>query len=223
MTEISKTLKINVDALKRQLLQMKTSKERFKFPLTQQQTFDVLLASYEAEVEARHRSFIFDENTKANIEQVAKYLTSDSYRFGIVLCGFCGNGKTTMLKAFQTSCNYLHRNELLQGEQVGITIMDAVSICNTCKSSYDKYTRYCQVPMLGIEDMGKEPVEVLSYGNIDNPIIDMLEYRYNEQLFTVITTNLATKDIRNRYGDRIADRFNEMFKVISFKNETYRK
>ena len=50
----------------------------------------------------------------------------------------------------------------------------------------------------------------------------MLEYRYNSQLFTFITTNLTKSQIREKYGNRIADRFNEMLEVIIFKNETYR-
>ena len=41
-------------------------------------------------------------------------------------------------------------------------------------------------------------------------------------LFTFITTNLTKSQIREKYGNRIADRFNEMLEVIIFKNETYR-
>lgn len=223
MTEVTRPLKTSVEDLKLRLLRMRTSRERFRFPLTEGQAYTLLLASYEAEVEARHRNCILDEQTKQNISSVAKYLTSDSYKFGMLFCGFCGNGKTTMLKAFQTSCNFLHNAGKLTGELTGISIEDAVAICNTCRDNYDGFRQLCNRPMFGIEDMGKEPVEVLSFGNVQNPITDMLEYRYNEQLFTVITTNLATKDIRSRYGDRIADRFNEMFHVISFKNSTYRK
>lgn len=77
--------------------------------------------------------------------------------------------------------------------------------------------------MLGIEDMGREATEVMDYGNVYSPIIDLLEYRYNNQLFTFITTNLTGKQVRTKYGDRIADRFNEMMEVVIFKNPTYRK
>lgn len=54
--------------------------------------------------------------------------------------------------------------------------------------------------MLAIEDMGREPTEVLDYGNILNPVIDLIEYRYDAQLFTVITTNLNKKEIRASMG-----------------------
>jgi DNA replication protein DnaC len=42
------------------------------------------------------------------------------------------------------------------------------------------------------------------------------------QLFTIITTNLTPAEIREKYGDRIADRMNEMMVKIIFNNPTYR-
>ena len=76
--------------------------------------------------------------------------------------------------------------------------------------------------MLGIDDLGKEPAEIVDYGNILSPVVDLIEHRYDRQLFTVITTNLPPEKIREKYGDRIADRFNEMVGRIIFRNTTYR-
>lgn len=59
-------------------------------------------------------------------------------------------------------------------------------------------------------------------GNVVGPIVELLTKRYDEQLFTIMTTNLTPEGIRKRYGDRIADRLNEMTIVIPFKNPTYR-
>ena len=73
-----------------------------------------------------------------------------------------------------------------------------------------------------IDDLGIEPVEVMDYGNIMTPVIDLLTKRYEAQLFTIVTTNLDPKDIRKRYGDRIADRLNEMMAKIVYRNPTYR-
>ena len=87
-----------------------------------------------------------------------------------------------------------------------------------------------QRPMLAVDDMGTEAAEVYDYSNINTPVADLIDYRYNHQLFTFITTNLVAKKkddrdvtIRMKYGDRIADRFNEMLHVIIFKDITYRK
>lgn len=76
--------------------------------------------------------------------------------------------------------------------------------------------------MLGIDDLGTEPSEVMDYGNVYTPVIDRLTKRYEEQFFTIITTNLTPQQIREHYGDRIADRLNEMVKKIVFNNTTYR-
>ena len=75
---------------------------------------------------------------------------------------------------------------------------------------------------LGIDDLGTEPAEVQDYGNIMYPIKELLTMRYDAQLFTVFTTNLEPKDIRQRYDNRIADRLNEMMVKIVYNNKTYR-
>ena len=76
--------------------------------------------------------------------------------------------------------------------------------------------------MLAIDDLGKEPTEVLDYGNVLSPVVDLMEYRYQHQLFTAVTTNLTPDEIRDKYGKRIADRFNEMLEVIVFEDISYR-
>jgi DNA replication protein DnaC len=63
----------------------------------------------------------------------------------------------------------------------------------------------------------------MDFGNVLCPIVDLLTKRYDMQLFTIITTNLTPSEIREKYGDRIADRMNEMMVKIIFNNDTYRK
>ena len=53
-------------------------------------------------------------------------------------------------------------------------------------------------------------------------MIDLLTKRYDEQLFTFITTNLTPQKIREHYKDRIADRLNEMVEKIIYSNDSYR-
>lgn len=191
--------------------------------MTQEQAEDVLMAAYQAEIDFRHRTFEDDEQTRENIKRVAKFLTDDNQKFGMIFLGLCGNGKTTMLYAFQQSVNYLNRNNLFEdSSQVGIQIMDAKEIAGIAKD-VKEFRTIKNRPMLAIEDMGREPTEVLDYGNILNPVIDLIEYRYDAQLFTIITTNLNPEEIRAKYGARVADRFNEMLEKIVFKNKSYRK
>ena len=76
--------------------------------------------------------------------------------------------------------------------------------------------------MLGIDDLGEEETILLDYGNRIAPVIDILSYRYNRMLFTMVTTNLTPPQIRTVYGVRIADRFNEMMLVLHYKSPSFR-
>ncbi|MCF0225219.1 MAG: hypothetical protein HUK20_13205 [Fibrobacter sp.] len=196
---------------------------RFKLPLTAQQAYDLLSAAYQAEVAARGRKYAKNGQTEAYLQQLAGYLTAENHKFGIMLCGTPGNGKTTTLLAFQNAVNYLRQQSVLPADQPNaISIVDAKDA-----KHYFRDPRSSQQlkdrPMLGIEDMGREPKEILDYGNVTTPIIDLLEHRYNNQLFTFITTNLTAQQIRETYGNRIADRFNEMLHVIIYANPSFRK
>lgn len=218
--------------MKLQLLHQKTSKEYFKWPLTQQQAEDLLLAAYMAEVESRNRVYIDDSNTRNNISRIARHLVAPK-KFGLMLAGTCGNGKTSLLKAIQSATNFLNLKYEVRSdkeEKIAISIIDVKEIIANCKD-YQMMEVYKKTPYLGIDDMGKEPKEVLDYGNVCNPVIDLIEYRYDKQLTTFITTNLPPKSdsekkivgIDTHYGVRIADRFNEMIEKIVFNDGSYRK
>ena len=207
--------------MKQALIRRKTTRERFKLPCTTEQAVSFLAAAYQAEVAFRHRDYVQDEFVDANILRLAQFLTADDGKFGVILCGQCGNGKTTLLYAFQSLLNYMGDTNFFT-ERKGIRIIDAKEVASFARDA-KAFTPLKQTDMLAIEDMGREATEVLDYGNVLNPVIDLLEYRYNMQLFTAITTNLTPKEIRGHYGNRIADRFNEMLEIIIFENKSYRK
>jgi DNA replication protein DnaC len=190
--------------------------------MTEEQAKDFIMAAYQAEVEYRRRTFVEDKETLSNIDRFAKFLTGNDSRFGIMFSGICGNGKTTLLYAFQSALNYLVQRGVIEDSNVGISIIDAKEIVQYAKD-VNRFQSLRSRDMLAIEDMGREPLEIMEYGNVISPVVDLLEYRYNNQLFTAITTNLTPKEIREKYGNRIADRFNEMFDKIIFENGTYRK
>lgn len=205
--------------------------ERFRFNLSPQDALDLMAAFYQAEVQRRYREFILDKETEDNLDHLASFITGMAPKFGVMLCGNVGNGKTTLMKAFQRCIYYLdarHHFEFLDDKEYGqrfkpeMRIVDVRDILSAAKNNMQEYIQLRSCLMLGIDDLGKEPAEVMDYGNILSPVIDLIEHRYDKQLFTFITSNLTPKEIRQKYGERIADRFNEMLGVIVFRNSSYR-
>jgi DNA replication protein DnaC len=219
----------SVEDLKQQLLRRKITKVRFRIPLSEERTERLLIAAYSAEVEYRQEKFSPDEPTQKNIKRVSMALTESKPKFGLLLCGVPGNGKTTMVYALQNTINYLSDNHVFDSmyqyederNAVDLPIIDAREVVESSKN-YQGFVALKRKPFLAVEDIGREPTEVLEYGNVLNPVIDLLEYRYANQLFTVVSTNLTPKQVREKYGNRIADRFNEMMSVVIFGNNSYR-
>lgn len=196
--------------------------ERFKLPMTKEQAYKLLLAAVKGEVEYRARKFEFNDAVKSYAGTIAEWLTGDSSKFGLLLCGNVGNGKTTFVKAFQQVLNQLKiRNETYRSDW-SIRIIDARAATYLYKTDYQAWENLGCQPMLAIDDLGTEALEIRDYGNIISPMVDLLTRRYDKQLFTMITTNQTPQEIRAKYGDRISDRFNEMMVKIIFENDTFR-
>ena len=197
------------------LLARKITIPRFRLDVTETQAYDLPTAAYEAEVAARHRVFKPDGPTKEHIMQAAVALTKGD-KFGIAFCGEVGNGKTALMSAICNLTAYLFSNEDKYFRKVKAT--DSAAIYKNRK----EFKSLCEQELLAIDDLGCEPVEVQSYGNILTPTIELLMARYEMQRYTLVTTNIEPGKIKDRYGDRIADRFREMLCVIPFTNKTYR-
>lgn len=221
MLNIPPTQKINVEEFKRLLQLQRHTTSRFRLPLTYEQAIAALTAAYMAEVEFRHRNYIDDSYTTIHIQGAARWLTDPCPKFGMLLCGQCGNGKSTLVRAIRSLIQLLYSSSSYDDQRY-LRIVDAKEVVATAKADYRQFSDLCKTDMLAIDDLGIEPSEVLDYGNVLNPAIDLLTRRYNDQLFTVVTTNLTPSQIREHYGDRIADRFNEMMDRIVFNNHSYR-
>ena len=55
------------------------------------------------------------------------------------------------------------------------------------------------------------------------PLIGLITTRYEEQLYTIFTTNITPAQLEEKYGKRIVDRLNEMVEKVVFENESYRR
>lgn len=176
---------------------------------------------------ARQMTYKANEGLNEMFSTCVKSLTAEKPRLGIMFCGTCGNGKTTMLKAIQSTTSLLLDSGFFEfmkkeGVKPSVEIIDAREFAEESKNA-DRMRYYKSSPVLAIEDMGKESAEVLNYGNSINPIMELIEARYDRQNYTIITTNLTAKEVSQKYGRRIADRFNEMLDVVIFKDGSYRR
>lgn len=182
----------------------------------------MLAVSYSLEVEYRQRKLEMTDEIRSCIKQAAHFLV-DGSKFGLLLCGTPGNGKTTLMRAI---CSLISSAEVpCEGidKTWELIYVSAKDIVRMAKQDERKFNWLSAQRAVAIDDLGEEPVEVLSYGNVLNPVIDFLSYRYDKQLLTIVTSNTPSAKIRERYGDRVADRFNEMMQVIIFTNPSFRK
>lgn len=206
-----------------QLLQQRTTAHAFRLPLAVDDAYRLLYSAYKVEVERRGLALIMDDDTTRIVAEVARYLTTSAPR-GLLFCGTPGNGKTTLVLALQNAVAWLRTHGMLPPEQMHydldvVRMVEARQVVATYKTEKARYQR---VGVLAIDDVGTEAVEVVDYGNVSEPITELIEARYARRLFTIVTTNLTGQELRQRYGVRLVGRLNEMMHVVVFKNQSYR-
>ena len=206
-----------------QLRVLPTGTGDFKLPMSVDEAEQYIRGAFEAQVELRGGTVGYDDMTTKNLRLVAETLAGDSHKFGLLLAGTCGNGKTTTMRAVQSVVMLLNNTYYNRiGQRIGNRLMEAKEMTGQSDKT-GQLNIYQATPLLFIDDLGREPTEVMRYGNVTSPITELLEYRYNQRLTTIVTTNLEPSEIREKYGDRIADRFNEMFVVVRYTGASYRR
>ena len=199
---------------------------RFDMPLSK--AMDILLYYYQYEVQSRDRKFRLDDNVKSGILNVAKNMVEPIPKKWIMMSGLYGNGKTTLAKALFAAINLLNdeRHFKYEGKnsehrKLSLRKVKAIDICQNVGDK-ELFHLYKTVDVLYIDDLGVESKAVQFYGNGSFPVREVLEARYDNQLFTILTTNLTSKELREYYEGRITDRFREETLQIAMKGESYR-
>lgn len=140
-----------------------------------------------------------------------------------------GNGKTTAIKAIREMVFCCKQSDPVALDYFGnpdiavLKYYSSIELCELSKDNPNLFKKMKNCGLLAIDDFGTEPAEVMSYGNVTTPLTELLYHRYDEGLFTIISTNLTPKHIKERYGERISDRFADMMTVVSFPDISFRK
>lgn len=220
---MNKKSQIRVEELKYRLLQQRITNTRFKLPMSFDDAKVYLLAAYQAEVERRHKVFERNEHFDAQLNLIANYLTGGSKKFGLMFCGLCGNGKTTWAKALQQLVSGLNLKNPINNLYYVFPLWNAKDLAMRSKGNYNDWRNVMRYQLMIVDDLGTEPREVMEFGNVYTPLIDLITTRYEEQLYTIFTTNLTPAQLEEKYGRRTVDRLNEMVEKVVFENESYRR
>lgn len=214
-------MKVN-EVLKSQLLLRKPMKARFKLLMNGETAAQYLIAAISAEVEYRDHTFLNGDELQKQVVHVAHWLCGLYHKNSLLLAGGCGNGKTTFVYAMQNVVNHLNITNQVTGQNFGISLYNAKDLANICKTRPKDWRPIMDKDLMAIDDLGTEPREIIEYGNVLSPIIDLISYRYEHQLPTILTSNLTPQQISEVYGKRIGDRLKETTEIVPFLNGSYR-
>lgn len=186
---------------------------------------------YKVEVECRNLNFIDDKETHSSIENVAKWLTTNQ-KAGLLIYGNTGNGKTTLANALCRFMAFLEfskykkekefRGPMQTPEFNPVKKITAYELAILPRIDEEKYQNLKRCDMLFLDDLGVEQTTIKIYGTASDPFIELLFHRYERMRPTIITSNLSLENIKEKYGDRVFDRFSEMFYKIGFTHKSYR-
>ena len=189
---------------------------------------------YKCVVEEKNRIFENDDSVNISIKRIGEWIENPHAPVGLLLAGTPGNGKTTSLKAlkllialsgYQDPVNY---DTYGRPERACLHVVNACDLAKLYTDNEQRFKFLKKTGILAIDDLGLEVKEISNYGNLITPFLDMFYYRYENNLMTILTTNLTIRQLNERYGLRFADRLNEMmyrvsFPIISFRHNDYGK
>lgn len=151
----------------------------------------------------------------AKVPHFYDLLPNGSFKKGLLVLGGYGTGKTSLFEA-------IHHCQLHSPNGFGIaSALDLMKAYG--RNSYDGIHSQISGNWL-FDDVGEEHI-VSHYGNKENVVKLLLSERYRQRKkpITHITTNLSLKMLKEKYGQRIYERFYEMFNVLVLDGRNYRK
>lgn len=193
----------------------------------------------EAIGKSRNPKFVIDGENRFAYENFIKWCHGDSsmmaidpmtnavvpgnLKKGIYIGGGTGTGKSWCMEIMQAYSLAWQFKIMFQNESrprpLFWQIHRADAICDEF-ATYGSISEIKTVPILGIQDLGQEPLETLYMGNRLDAVRNLLEYRGDKpDLLTMITSNfrMVGERLLKRYGDRVQSRLTEMCNFLIIK------
>lgn len=193
----------------------------------------------------RNPSFVIDDENRFTYENFIKWAHGDTtmkcldpvsrnvipgrLKRGIFIAGNTGTGKTWCMEIMQAYIQAIGIKVLWHNVTSPIPLswmnIRADGICDTWSES-GSIQQYKKAPMLAIQDLGNEPRETIYMGNRLDAVRYVIEYRGDSHAeMTFITSNLKMGGdiLKERYGDRVASRLQEMCNYFEIKGKDRRK
>lgn len=191
----------------------------------------------------RSKKFVIDDENRFTYENMIRWIHGDPEMkcldpetkkvipgrldAGIYIAGNTGSGKSWTLEIMAAYC-LIDNVQVQVGETKRCLYWGNVrtdTICDeyTTEGSFDRFKK---MSIIGIQDLGAEPIESMYMGNRVNVVRQILEHRGDRtDQITLITSNLPMnhKRLVDRYEDRVSSRLNEMCNYFEIKGKDRRK
>ena len=178
-----------------------TSTRRFSIPRPDRDIANHLYLRASAASSRRGATYQVTEEIHAIILRIAQWLADPREKPWLLLMGLYGNGKSTLARAIVNTVRAYAYQELGYNKFL-VSYYDAKYLSELFIRDRTAFDRIVDTDLL---------------------VIDVITYRYNRDLMTVITTNLEGRDLAPRYGQRIVDRLHEQALTIPFLAPSFRK
>lgn len=128
-------------------------------------------------------------------KKAAKWLTGNC-KPGLLLFGTVGNGKSTLARAIGRLIEVLYESTYYDRRKTVRTV-SALELADIAKNQPERFDSIKKAELLVIDDVGVEPAVVKVWGNEISPFTEIMYYRYDRVLWTLVTTNLDDEDFTN--------------------------
>lgn len=145
--------------------------------------------------------------------------------FAVMFTGVPGCGKTVMAGIMFDYLQKQYKNSwAMSAHQLYSTYLKSTN-SDTDKSILVDRANNCMLnSLVFLDDLGCEMDTEASRTYFAN-ILSIQYDAYNDGKFnrTIITTNLGSDEISDRYGERVIDRICEHYQIVKFNNKSFRK